>query len=155
MIENSINSQELINRGLAKARGEAKPWLPGPGEFCQWCLPSAQDYGLPSAQEAFDDCRKQVGKPAAYRHWKHEIVYLTAAEFGFFELKTLQDNDKSINSKFKSFERIYQSYVDQVIAGKKFSVPPENRIENHKIKITNRDKDAGSNSIKNLKDMWS
>ena len=37
-IENKINSMEIINIGLAKARRDPSPFFPAVGEFVEWCI---------------------------------------------------------------------------------------------------------------------
>ncbi len=36
-IENRINSDDKINRGLAQARQDIQPFLPSVGQFIKWC----------------------------------------------------------------------------------------------------------------------
>jgi len=37
-IENEVNCSKMINKGLARARRDDKPFFPSVGEFIKWCL---------------------------------------------------------------------------------------------------------------------
>lgn len=152
MVEAGINSQEKINRGLSKARKLAKPWLPNPGEFCQWCKPGLEDYGLPGAAVAFDDARNQAGKPPGYRHWLHEAVYLAAVDTGFFDLKSVANNSGNYQSVKARFEEKYSAYVQRVIDGEQLSVPEDQRITHQATDRNNpRHKRAGEKTLSRLR----
>lgn len=146
-----MNSQEKINRGLSKARRSQKPWLPGPGEFCSWCQTSLEDYGLLSADAAFDQARMQVGKPAQWRQWAHEIVYLSAVETNFFDLKTLKDSDPNFRRVKERFSEIYQAYVARALSGETFSIPASHRIEAQAFNPSDpRHQKAGERALGNM-----
>ena len=108
---------DMIKRGLSKARANNKPFLPAPGEFCEWCKPSPIDVGLPSCEEAFRHAREECGKHADIRNWKHDAVYSAARSVGFFDLKTTGDNDKTFSSLRKRFFNTYELIVERVING--------------------------------------
>lgn len=94
----------------------------------------------------------QVGKPAQWRRWGHEIVYLAAVETNFFDLKTLKDGDANFKQIKDRFTEIYESYVDRVLAGETFSIPESHRIEQKPIDYTSpRHKRAGEKSLESLK----
>ena len=136
-VESGVDTQEKINKGLSKARKVNKPWLPGPGEFASWCALGPEDFGLPTVHMAFEDARMQIGKPAQWRKWKHEIVFFAAVDIGFFELKNLKDGDTTFKEIKNRFSEIYQNYVDRVIAGEEFSLPEHQRLEHKKVDLKN------------------
>lgn len=129
MIEFGIDSDTMINRGMLGARACGKSWLPSPGEFCRWCLPTLKEYGLTSEANAFAEARKESGKDPKWRKWSHKAVYIATQATGFFDLKTLADNDKMYHDVKKRFLEHYKEAVSKVMAGKELDIPPENRIE--------------------------
>lgn len=154
-VEFGVNSPEKINRGLSRARKSQKPWLPGPGEFCGWCLPRPSDYGMPEAALAFDHARDQCGKPAQWRTWPHEAVYLAAVDTGFFELKSLRDGDQNFKAVRARFCDSYESYVKRVTAGEKLSTPEKFRVTQQPVDYSEpRHRQAGEKTLGGLKGMF-
>ena len=85
--ETGIGSGEMIALGMERARADEKPFLPSPGQFCKWCQPTPEDYGMPSAFDAFQEALKKSGQHQTVRDpWSHNAVYLAAKNTGFFEL---------------------------------------------------------------------
>lgn len=154
MIEYDVNTQEMINRGMSATRRREKPWLPSPGEFCAWCRPNVKDFGLPTLAEAFHDARMQCGKHAAYRRWRHEAIYLAAAETGFFDLSSVGDRDPNLPAVRARFEDAYNRCVDRVMAGEELALPESQRIAQKPTDWGNpRHKRAGEQALGKLRAM--
>ncbi len=128
MIEGSINSDLMVKAGMAKARATREPWLPSPGQFCEWCRPSAEDLGLPPLERAFTEARMELSKHSSYRKWSHKAVYLAASAVGIFELKTLADNSPQYRDIKARFSTEYAKIAEKVKSGEIIEVPKENRI---------------------------
>jgi hypothetical protein len=98
MVENGINTIEQIERGLAAARADSRPWWPSIGQVVQWCLGvGVSDEQITSAfqrminrQEPADDieyatrlevqfaCRNQLPADKALALFKSAFVRITA-----------------------------------------------------------------------------
>jgi hypothetical protein len=132
--EYQINSVEMIELGLRNARAESSPFLPSPGQFCEWCKVSPADLGLPSEAEAFREARQEAGRWCQSRQWSHEAVWIAASHTGFFDLKTVSERDSGYRDLRGVFMDKYRAVVKRALNGETFSIPPENRIERVKPK---------------------
>lgn len=140
---------------MKKARATGKPFLPSPGEFCEWCLPTSEDIGLPSLEDAFNEARRESGKGCQIRQWSHQAVYKAASETGFYDLKTLADNNSLYKDTKRRFTTNYKELVKRVMDGEVLEVPPENRISApKKTTRTNKSLEAGESTLNNLKGMF-
>ena len=109
MFENGILTPEGVERGLSKARSNDNPFLPSVGEFVTWCQPTAEDYGLPSPEQAYIE--------AAHHRWgKHPIIYLAAKAVGVFEVATKPESQMR-----PKYVKAYRKLLVRVLAGEKFS----------------------------------
>ena len=141
MKESGVNSEEMINKGMKAARAGGNPFLPAPGEFCRWCLPMPEDFGMPSLSVAWEEARTETGKAAQYRKWSHPAVYLAAASTGFFELKACGGGDQRYRDIKKRFTEHYERMVEKVISGKELSVPKEFQISKDENKFNRKKAD--------------
>lgn len=84
MMENGINRPEMLKLGIQKSRRNAKPWMPGVGEFVSWCKPTPEDYGLPSTEEAFQEVNNHIWNNRMNSRnphiWSHPAVYWSAIQ---------------------------------------------------------------------------
>lgn len=109
LFENGITSLESVERGLKKARANCSPFLPSPGEFVQWCRPTAADFGLPEPDQAYVEA-------ANHRWGDHPIVYLAAKSLGVYEVATKPEGQMR-----PRFVKVYQVLLDRVLAGETFT----------------------------------
>lgn len=136
---------------MAKARATREPWLPSPGQFCEWCQISAEDLGLPSVEKAFNEARVELHKHPTYRKWSHQAVYFAASAVGVFDLKSLEDKSSSYREVKARFAAEYASIVEKVKAGEIMEVPEGRRIEKQKPAFdTPAAITAGATAISNI-----
>lgn len=155
MIENNVSSDLMVKMGMAKARATREPWLPSPGQFCEWCKPTAQDLGLPSIEQAFNEARIELRMHSAYRKWSHPAVYLAAASVGIFELKSLGDRSGQYKEIRSRFAAAYNEEIERVKRGEIVEIPKENRIASQPEPTdTPRVKAAGSTALANIMGMY-
>ena len=155
MQENGVNSDTMIAMGMKRARANGKPFLPAPGEFCEWCQPTPEDYGMPSPFDAFQEAMKKAGQHQSMRDtWSHNAVYLAAANTGFYELKKTGESDQRYRDIKKAFEAHYKRSSDKVIRGGILSVPPEHRVEVQKPIVTASSKSIGDSALNKLMGMF-
>lgn len=127
MMENGINKPEMLKLGIQKSRRNAKPWMPGVGEFVSWCKPTPEDFGLPSFNEALIEVNRYIwtyhdvvnGK--GYRgqephQWSHPAVYWAA-------IQTPSADRRSMNAEQwrKVYERSYEYACQQIMNGQDLS----------------------------------
>ncbi len=108
-IENKIAHTSQVELALSKARAWGEPWFPSVGQFIKWCKPSLENYGLPTAEQAF---RKVINGQKR----SHPVLYATAQATGSRELKTMPHNDL-----LKLFTRNYEIICQKFIHGEDFS----------------------------------
>ncbi len=117
MIENGITDKRRMAIGLRVARQSNSPFLPSAGQFVEWCLPKADDYGLPDERTAYlEACQNSHNVTTS--KWSHPAIFYAGKQTGFFLLKTAKE-DKS----WPMFKRNYADAVKQVKAGQVFETP--------------------------------
>lgn len=145
----------MIQKGLSKSLDTGIQWIPSPGEFCEWCKPCAEDYGLPSKESAFTEARNESAKALEFRRWSHDVVRIAASNTGYHELKTLADNSPRYRDVSKAFCAEYDSLANRFMSGETFTVPATHRIEMVKVDHNDpRHKKAGESVIGSLKGMF-
>lgn len=111
-----ISSREQVQHGLNRARrevGDRKFW-PTPRQFCAWCMPSANDAGLPELEAAYREALKHYHRPDRHR-WSHDIVRLAVRETGSWLFA--QGAEKEV---FEVFSHNYTQLVRRYVAGEDF-----------------------------------
>ncbi len=109
-------SCEEINQGLVKVR-DNEGWFDFP-KFRKLCGVSAQDLGLPTSREAYNEaCLAR--SPKDRQIYSHPIVYLAGQQTGWFNLR--QQHEYKI---FSTFEHYYNLYAHRVMRGERFKVQP-------------------------------
>jgi hypothetical protein len=112
-----INTVEQIQHGLNKCYLMTKPYVPNPGEFVEWCKPSAEDLGLPDVHKAFEIC---VFLNQAYSNNNHNHIATNTVlkhvikQIGASKLRTLSEKEG-----YKLFGHYYtvacREYVEGII----------------------------------------
>jgi hypothetical protein len=87
-----IRTLEQIEFGVQKCRKMSKPFAPSVGEFIAMCTPSAEDFGLPTAADAWME--------ALIGTYSHDGVRIAANETGIFDLRSAKQDDKSMRARF-------------------------------------------------------
>ena len=87
-----IRSLEQIEFGIQKCRKLKKPFAPSVGEFIAMCTPSAEDFGMPTAADAWVE--------ALIGTYSHDGVRIAANETGIFDLRSAKQEDKSLRARF-------------------------------------------------------
>ena len=154
--ENEINEWSMIERGLKCARAKNTPWLPPVAEFIEDCKPKAEDFGLKSNLQAFQEARIQAGINPDNRQWSHGAVYRAAKCVGFYDLKGVNDNNKELLLSIKQrFEAHYMDCVEMVMNGEWIEVPDSHRIAPIKVnKKEPRNVAAADSTILRMRGMF-
>lgn len=87
-----IRTLEQIEFGVQKCRKMSKPFAPSVGEFIAMCTPTAEDFGMPSAADAWME--------ALIGTYSHDGVRIAANETGIFDLRAAKQDDKSLRARF-------------------------------------------------------
>lgn len=87
-----IRTLEQIEFGIQKCRKISKPFAPSVGEFIAMCTPSAEDFGMPTAADAWVE--------ALIGTYSHDGVRIAANETGIFDLRAAKQEDKSLRARF-------------------------------------------------------
>lgn len=124
-----LTSLEQIRYGIDRCRESGADFAPSVGKFIQWCRPTPELLGLPSANAAYREaCR--IAHPAADRTGIHPAVYHAACETGFFELASLPEEKSR-----RLFDRAYELTVQMVLNGQPLREIPKALPE--KVSVSN------------------
>lgn len=101
-----IRTLEQIEFGIQKCRKSKKPFAPSVGEFIAMCVPSPEDFGMPTAAGAWVEALMGV--------YSHEAVKLAAEATGLFDLRAAKQEDKGLRARF---DRNYEVILRRAQAG--------------------------------------
>lgn len=118
MSAQGVRSREQVQYGLNRARKEVgdRQFWPTPRQFCSWCVPSANDSGLPELEIAFREALKHY-RDSARHQWSHELVWLAYRETGFWLFS--RGSQKEV---LEVFTRNYSALMRRYLAGEMFDV---------------------------------
>lgn len=118
MAVQGVRSRDQVQYGLNRARREVgdRQFWPTPRQFCSWCVPSANDSGLPELETAFREALKHY-RDAARHQWSHELVWLAYRETGFWLFS--RGSQKEV---LEVFTRNYSALMRRYLAGEMFDV---------------------------------
>jgi hypothetical protein len=134
---------EMIKRGLDRCVTEFESWPPNPLEFRALCLPRAEDFGLPSEQEAFAQIVGNVKE-------RHPSVVLTMRTMGS-DLFTLRHADEK---KARSmFAAEWAKTIQFVAEGGELPEPEKQIPERPQGTAEGREK-AGAKALGELKGLF-
>lgn len=114
-IEHGICTDTQLELGIRKATEIGSPFWPAVGQFVQWCKPTPEDFGLPTAQDAYFEAAKNASRVRSH-NFSHPAVRLAGGATGWFELASQPES-----KIFKRFERNYQVLVNRVMSGEDLS----------------------------------
>lgn len=115
-----VTGQQLAV-GLMAVIASGEKWPPSAPEFRALCeaRPTAESLGLPTEEKAFAEAVRKTHPAMAGATWSHDAVYHAAAECGFYNLQTLQQD-----ASRKLFARNYSMAVRDLIDGKPLKARP-------------------------------
>lgn len=90
--DEGIRTLEQIEFGIQKCRKLKKPFAPSVGEFIAMCTPGPEDFGMPSAADAWIE--------ALMTTYSHEAVKLAAEATSLFDLRGARQEDKGLRARF-------------------------------------------------------
>lgn len=106
-------------------------FIPSIGDFISWCQPNAEDLGIPSAHEAYQEAIANYGPRKENPSWSHEVIRFAALQTTSFELMS---RPKEIS--FAIFERNFYIATKMFGKGKLCNIPkalPETLRKDDKI----------------------
>ena len=106
-----INSESQLQFGLKKARASKSTYWPAVGVFIDWCKPTAEDFGLPSQEDAF---REAIGNLGIFitAKWSHQVVCEAVKQTTCYVLKNRPEKEARA-----LFYRNYAIMVERVRRG--------------------------------------
>lgn len=115
-----VTGQQLAV-GLMAVIASGEKWPPSAPEFRALCeaRPTAESLGLPTEDKAFAEAVRKTHPAMAHATWSHDAVYHAAAECGFYNLQTLQQD-----ASRKLFARNYAIALRMVLAGEPLKAMP-------------------------------
>ena len=129
MIESGIGSMEQIEKGLAnmKVYSGGCQFAPPPAQFVNWCLPTAEELGLPDPQTAYED--------ASGGHWSHPAIFEAAKRVGTGFMRT----GRSEKTR-PAFLKAYEDECEAVRLGKVYPEPQTDNLIHHEKEMSEADK---------------
>ncbi|MGL4939394.1 replication protein P [Shewanella sp.] len=129
LVANGIGQQGL-QRGIERLKRQAgiKPWTPNPEEFALMCKPTAEEYGIPSINEVYDEIVKARGRNGHTSHaFSHQIVSLINHRVGFdMYQSTAAEFRKKIETEYAYWLKVaFCSGLPQPKAALEHKVAPE------------------------------
>lgn len=112
-------SPNQIRHGQAKAIIDSK-YCPDLPSFIALCKPSAEDMGLPTPAEAYEEACRNAHPGQADRQWSHPAIYHSAQQVGLFELRSLEKH-----KTLPLFEAAYQRTVEAILNGEELPEIPK------------------------------
>ncbi|MEI8631435.1 replication protein P [Vibrio sp. PP-XX7] len=116
LFENRIYHTRQIDFGLRKARQSGNPHMPSVGQFIRWCLPTCEELGIPTAEQAFG----LIGEfnYEATRQQLPMVVQVAFHQIGHWDLTHL-----SQQKLFPIFQSHYEVLVRKVAMGENIAQP--------------------------------
>lgn len=117
-MESGINTLEQIGYGMQRARKSVVPWVPAPGEFISWCMPSPEMLGIPSREAAFREALANAhpSRFGTVREWSHPAVRHAALQC---EIDNLTGQKSDVARRV--FDRAYDITVRMIMDGEPLS----------------------------------
>ena len=110
---------EQVRFGIEQCRSSGSDFAPSVGKFIQWCQPTPEMLGLPTAEQAYAEACRNAHPSMAGAVWSHDAVRHAATQTGVFNLQTMP-----IEASRKVFVRNYAISVKQVVDGQPFKATP-------------------------------
>ena len=148
-MEQGINSLEMIEAGLRRARASESDFLPSVGKFASWCREEmAVSCGLPESRKAFSDLNRIMTPRNANRDWSvaHPAVYWAFLRLDWYLVSSRPEKDQ-----YAAFEEVWREAKKMALSGFKFPDPPA-MIE-HKRPAREK-KDVAMQKINRLKGIF-
>ena len=108
-------TEQQIAIGLKNMVGKSK-WMPSLAEFVEHCKPVAEDFGMPSPEDAYREASSNSAYPSNKANWSHEAVRVAGNMTSWWDMSHA-DNDARINDIKKRYIRNYETLVNQVMNG--------------------------------------
>lgn len=154
MIEQGVDSDEKINRGLSLARKDSTPFLPSPAQFCEWCLPTLEERGYLDEYEAFYHARTECGKSKEFRKWHDDVVFTAAEKTGFYDLRSLPDFGASTKAMQNRFTKTYRDLISKKTDGQEVTMALPDYTKKPMPQRDKQSKKTAENAINNLMGMF-
>lgn len=110
--------ERYVRHGVIRNGKAERDWPPSLPEFRAMCEPSAEDLGLPSAEEAYRLATIEVSRFRA--RWSNAVVYATAREFGLRRL-----SEMPYAMAWPEWRDVYARIVQCAAAGHEFELPKD------------------------------
>ena len=114
-----FNTLEKVQRGIKKCRLESPINTPTIGQFVKWCIPSAEELGIPNVEYAYDEACRNSNPSNPEKKWTHQAVYHAWTMCNSYDLSHLPKKNT-----FPIFERNYDITVKMIIRGEPLKAIP-------------------------------
>ena len=119
---------ELVEKDVEEHKSMGKSgalFPPTYAEFIGLCrYQTFSTHGFLEPDDAYRHASIEIGKHSSDRKWNDELVYQTAVEVGFFEIRN--STEAKIYGRFK---KTYLSLFKRYLSGERFAIPENRQIE--------------------------
>lgn len=107
-----FNPEELAGRIVEqiKPNAQGEVWPPEMADVIAMCKPHPQDFGLPTAEQAY--------RAANHLRWTHPAVYETARRLGVNDVRS-----RTERQMFPDFEKTYEQVCNEFMQGRTSNWP--------------------------------
>ena len=137
-----LTQLEQIHFGVEQCRLSGRPFMPSVGEFIQWCQPTPEMLGLPSAEQAYRQACA-LAHPTADRSKAHPAVFHAAKDAG---LHLLVNQPESVSRPVFGYH--YGLVVKMVMRGEPLTETPPGLPQS--IPPTDQDREKGAEVLNSL-----
>jgi Replication protein P len=126
-----INTIEQLRHGIKKCRLSTSPFAPSVGQFIEWCKPSAEDLGFPTADEAYMISIKLNQQFSNYHHEDDKVD--TVIRHTVTQIGSTTYREMKIDNAKKAFKTYYDIALRQFMNDELTIIPralPE-KAESH------------------------
>lgn len=144
LLEARVNQNQL-NLALRKLRQTPDDFFPSVGKFLELCKPTAEDFGLPSFEDAYREVCDKCGY-VGHIEWSHPAVYHAISQVGLFDFRQMT-NERA----FEAFKAAYKATVKAVISGQTLPEIPKAIERKEPVKAS---AEVANKHLANLKAMF-
>jgi hypothetical protein len=120
--ESGITRNEQVALGMKRARQDQSDFFPSSGKFITWCKPTPEDFGLPTSSDAWREacahCHEYTTWP-----WSAAAIFETGDRVKFYDIQRGAVREKE-------FAEVYLRICEEVMQGKVFKGPGEEKSQN-------------------------
>ncbi|WP_339885632.1 replication protein P [Vreelandella maris] len=111
----TLPTTQSVDMAVERIKAEGGEWPPSVASLVRFLKPRPEDFGMPSAEIAFNEAIQHSQNPAGHS-WSHAAVREAGRATGWFDLAQAS-SDARIRILRSTFRKQYDAVVNRVMAG--------------------------------------